>query len=512
MKAVCNFTTVPKMNLQGGSFRVPACFLPILGKPFVQHVIEYIERLGIDTVSIYVSQYADELERFIGDGERWGLKVSYHLVKQQGPVSSRIRNSNFIDSGGGDVGGGGGDGEGEQFLMCNALHLPLISREQLDVSCRFLAANGNNGDNEADGKSGDAGDSGNGTGNGNGELETGWSWGTLDELLENRYSRNITVADYSLKGPADYIKSLRQSLVTDGSGLIFFGNHIREGIWTGPGSRISPSATINPPVYIDSQVSVGDGAIIGPYAELGRGSVVDTDSFVTESSILPGSYIGKNLDVRRCIVNQNQVLNADLLSVYSSADDFLLSPVDSREGVKQKVSVSPGSRFLALFLGLITLPLLAVLFVIGIAGKKKPSRKITVVPIPQQREAGDFGSVKTRRMRQLRSRSDASSRLASHLLWQLIPGVWGVAAGRMRFIGIPLKTREEFDRISKDWQGLYLRSNPGLISEADIIYSEYPTDEILFATEMYYSVNDSRRYNLQLLRRYVKALFSGREA
>jgi len=82
----------------------------------------------------------------------------------------------------------------------------------------------------------------------------------------------------------------------------------------------------------------------------------------------------------------------------------------------------------------------------------------------------------------------------------------------MRFIGIPLKTREEFDRISKDWQGLYLRSNPGLISEADIIYSEYPTDEILFATEMYYSVNDSRRYNLQLLRRYVKALFSGREA
>jgi len=41
--------------------------------------------------------------------------------------------------------------------MCNALHLPLISREQLDVSCRFLAANGKNGDNEADGKSGVAG-------------------------------------------------------------------------------------------------------------------------------------------------------------------------------------------------------------------------------------------------------------------------------------------------------------------------------------------------------------------
>ncbi len=65
----------------------------------------------------------------------------------------------------------------------------------------------------------------------------------------------------------------------------------------------------------------------------------------------------------------------------------------------------------------------------------------------------------------------------------------------------------EYQKIGREY---IFRSTPGLISEADILYREYPDEDMLFATEMFYSVNDSPRYNFTLLLRYIKALFRGR--
>jgi hypothetical protein len=112
----------------------------------------------------------------------------------------------------------------------------------------------------------------------------------------------------------------------------------------------------------------------------------------------------------------------------------------------------------------------------------------------------------------LKSRSETSGILFKHLLYHLIPGFWKIAAGKARFFGIVLKTPEEFSRLSKDWQGMYLQSKPGIISEADILYSQYPNEEMLFASEMYYKVMDSPSYNFKLLGRYLKLQFAKRES
>ncbi len=472
MKAVCNFTSVAKMNLPGGSFRTPAVLTPLFGKPFIQHIIEYIERLGADTVSIYLSEYADMMEKFLGDGQRWGISISYQLVKEPGLVRTRIRNSRFIDP-------------GEQFLMCSGLQLPLITPEHLKSSCRFVKKGKKN-------------------------TASRWYWGTLEELLEEQYAQEAAVEAYSVESPEDVLSSLKLALRSGGEGLIFFGKKIRDGIWTGPGCRISPAATLNPPLYIDSQVSVGDDAIIGPFAEIGRGTVVDSGSFITESSVLPGSYIGKQLDLRRCLVSQNQVLNVDLMSVYSSSDAFLLSPVDSREQVREKSFVPFASRVIALVLALATVPLQLLLLLLSWMNPKKPPYRFTGVVAAQVRPEGSPDPPLTRTMRQLRSRNHTSRILLCHLLWITIPGLWQVAAGRMRFFGIPPKSIEEFSLMSRDWQNMYLRSVPGLIAEADIIFSEYPLDETLFAVEMFYRANDSFRYNARLFGRYLRALVLGR--
>jgi carbonic anhydrase/acetyltransferase-like protein (isoleucine patch superfamily) len=473
MKAVCDFSNIPTLHAQGDSFGVPSLFLPIMGKAFVQHLFEYIERLGFDTIALYLSSYADEIEHFIGDGERWGVSISYQLVKKTVSVKDRLKNSNFLSP-------------NEFFLYCTTENLPLITKDVLAEKPLTLLSNDSD------------------------HFDTGWRWGTVETLSDDNHNINIEIDTISIRNGEAYLQSLRKMLSHKGKNLIVFGKEIREGVWIGPGSKIPTACTLVPPVFISSQVSLGAGAIIGPNVELGKGSIVDSDSYVTNSSILTGSYIGKNLDVKKCIVNQNQILHVELSTVYTAADDILLSPIEFVDTVHKTSPTPILSRILALILGTLFSPIQLLIVIINKLILKQRIKKITVVPIPQKRDPSTFKAVKTQSIYILRSRYGAKGSICAHLIWHLIPEIWSIAAGRRRFFGLPLKTEEEFNRISKDWQGIYLRSTPGIISEADILYREYPDEDMLFATEMFYSVNDSPRYNFTLLLRYIKALFRGR--
>ena len=470
MKAVCDFSHIPALHTQGESFGVPAPFLPLMGKVFVQHLFEYIERLGFTTIAIYLSAYADELEQFLGDGERWGISITYQLVKKSVSVKNRLKTSNFL-------------ADNEFFLYCTAQSLPFITKDILaDKPLSLLS-------NDAE------------------PFDTGWRWGTVETLFDETHNTNVAVDSLSIRNGKTYIQSLRKIFSLKGKNLIILGKELREGVWIGPGTKVSDTCTLIPPVFISSQVSIGTGTIIGPNVELGKGSIVDSDSYITDSSILTGSYIGKNLDVKKCIVNQNQLLNVELSTVYTASDDILLSPIEFMD----RNSPAPVlSRILAIILGILFSPIQLLILIINKFFLNQQIKKVTIVPIPQKRDSSRFSAVKTRNTYILRSRQGTKENIFAHLIWHLIPGLWSVAAGRRRFFGIPLKTEEEFNRISKDWQGIYLRSKPGLISEADILYREYPDEEMLFATEMFYSVNDSPKYNFKLFLRYIKALFLGR--
>ena len=470
MKAICDFTTIPSLQKQGEPFGFPACFLPLMGKAFVQHVLEYIERLGIHDLDIYLSQYADDLERFIGDGERWGVRITYHLLKQKSSVLSRIAK---------DV-----KPAEELFLLCNNLHLPFITKEQLSQPASFCDTSASSAD-------------------------TLWKVCTKEQLESELPP--VAVETLSVESAASYLQSLKQILSRKGEGLIVMGKEVREGIWAGPGTKIPPTCTLVAPVYMGSQVSIGDQAIIGPVAEIGAGCIIDTGSYVIGSSVLSGSFIGRNLDVRGCIVNQNRILNAELSTVYAATDEVLFTAVEVNDALPSKPPVPALSRIVALLLGILTLPVLGLLWLYQLIVVRKPWHYLTVVCHPQQVDSSQLSEPKTMLLHVLRKRAQTRGSQWKHLAWHLIPGFWMIVGGKARFFGIPYKTIEDFKHLSRDWQGLYLRSIPGIISEADIIYSQYPGDEMLFAAEMYCSVMESPRYNAKLLGRYVKQLICGRD-
>ena len=146
-----------------------------------------------------------------------------------------------------------------------------------------------------------------------------------------------------------YLKTVENVLSRNGGTLIVLGKELREGVWVGAGTKMHPSCTIIAPVYIGSQVNLGENTVIGPRCEIGNGCIIDDGSSIIESSVLSGSYVGKNLEVRRCVVNQNTIFNVALDSAYVASDAILTSSVEQEERSHNLLRVSVASRFIAFF-------------------------------------------------------------------------------------------------------------------------------------------------------------------
>lgn len=461
MNVVCDFTDTPVLSIDGGAGSALTCFLPVMGKPFLHHLLGYIARLGAKELAIFVSDHAEQFEQFIGDGERWGIKTSYHLVKRGVSVPERLGKSSPFPS-------------EEPLLFCNARYLPCLKESHLLGSARFATQEGE---------------------------ETGWFHGTLGQMTE---TPTVSLECLCLTSAKAYLDSIGRVLSRNGGSLIVMGKELREGVWVGSGSKIHPSCTIVAPVYIGSQVNLGEATVIGPRCEIGDGCIIDAGSTVIESSVLSGSYVGRNLEVRSCVVNQNTIFNVVLDSAYVASDTMLASSVEQEEDSPDRIKISLASRGVALLLALLSLPLLVLLLLYNRLVSHRTPSKLNVIALPQAPKE----KLRTRTYTVLRLRSEKKGSLWWHARWVLLPGLWQIVLGRARFCGVPYRRPEDFAKLSKEWQSIYLSSQPGVITEADILYNEPPEEEMLFASEMYYHVVDSFSYNAKLILRYLKALFS----
>jgi NDP-sugar pyrophosphorylase family protein len=57
--------------------RVPKALLEVAGEPFVAHQLRLFAREGIGDIKLLVGHCWEQIERFVGDGGRFGVKVEY---------------------------------------------------------------------------------------------------------------------------------------------------------------------------------------------------------------------------------------------------------------------------------------------------------------------------------------------------------------------------------------------------------------------------------------------------
>src|SRR3954452_10656686 len=62
---------------------IPKALLPVADEPFIAHQLRLLQREGVSHVVLCAGHLADQIEAFVGDGSRFGLRVDFSL---DGPV------------------------------------------------------------------------------------------------------------------------------------------------------------------------------------------------------------------------------------------------------------------------------------------------------------------------------------------------------------------------------------------------------------------------------------------
>lgn len=58
---------------------VPKALVPVAGKPVLQHQLDLAAKAGIKSATIFAGYLADQIVAFVGDGSRFGMKITVHV-------------------------------------------------------------------------------------------------------------------------------------------------------------------------------------------------------------------------------------------------------------------------------------------------------------------------------------------------------------------------------------------------------------------------------------------------
>jgi hypothetical protein len=106
-------------------------------------------------------------------------------------------------------------------------------------------------------------------------------------------------------------------------------SQVRPGIWVGSRARVSPKAELVAPCWVGDQVSVEDGAVVGPDAILEDRSVADGMARVTRSWVGPDTCVGPMTSVANSLAWGSTLIDWRTDSSLHVPDPFLLSSIAS---------------------------------------------------------------------------------------------------------------------------------------------------------------------------------------
>jgi mannose-1-phosphate guanylyltransferase len=64
-------------RVQPLTYELPKPMIPVLGKPVLEYLIEHLQRYGVREIMINVSYLNDKIEKYFGDGRRFGVEIGY---------------------------------------------------------------------------------------------------------------------------------------------------------------------------------------------------------------------------------------------------------------------------------------------------------------------------------------------------------------------------------------------------------------------------------------------------
>jgi NDP-sugar pyrophosphorylase family protein len=472
--------------------RYPAPLLPLVDRPFIQHVIEFLVGQGVLRFDLVLSHLPEKVESFLGDGKRWGGRITYHLARDASRPYRLLRALSLDEK------------QDEPFLLGHADRLPQVRLGQVQqIPVLFCCRE------ETDPAA---------------ALQwTGWALLPPQQVAElpvdveetglaNHLMTRLGADGRCVEVPpplsvhscAALLRSHRAVLNKECSGLLLGGRETSPGIWFSRNVVLHPTARIVPPVYFGENCQVGAGARLGPHAVIGHDCVLDTGAIVSDSVLFPGGYVGEGLELVGVIVDKNRLVNPRLGGAVTITDDFILANLTERrlsQGIANLMA-----RVVALAALLVAAPVLLVCALVLKALRTGPVLyRRQVVRLPA---AADERSWRTYSLWSFCPPAEAEGSQAHpgnmrNLLLRFLPGLVNIVKGDLGFVGVPARSADEIKALSHDWQTLYLRSKAGLVTEAAVRYPASPTEDERYAAEGFYAVTAGWLHDLKLLLSYL---------
>lgn len=324
MKAVLIATgeSVVKSRL---SERYPTVLLPLLNRPFLQHVIESLYAQGIREIDVIVGRHQEKVRDFLGSGERWGCALRIHAVDQPFFPFKALPALGLAPS-------------EEPVLLAYADRLADLSSfsfseaslEPLPVALAYdpEKSNGNNG----------------------ALLWSGWavvSGAFLSEIptdfdRENFTRQLLSTAQekgttrkvpepLSVRWNHELLRSQRRVLSKEYSSLLRRAREVRPGIWLARKAKLHPSVKLEAPVFIGEGSRVEKDSQVGPFVVIGDHCVVDKGCNLGNTMVFEDTYLAERVELANVIADRDSLLDEAYGKELRLASDWVLKNFREKE-------------------------------------------------------------------------------------------------------------------------------------------------------------------------------------
>jgi NDP-sugar pyrophosphorylase family protein len=455
--------------------------LQIAGKPVLEHTLDMLAGAGLKKAVVVIGPFAEQLRTFLGDGRRWGMELDYCVTRGEEPPAAVLAQLPVVS-------------EPTLFLRGDMLRTPVLGE--------FLA--------QAAGREAEAMQavlSGHSSGIGlyppAADDFTAVHWPDLaaGSVLASGAAVDFPEAcAFRLESFANYHQANLAAAAGRLAGLLLPGRQTALGLTQGRNSQVSPRSLKVGVAFVGTGCRIHATAELSGEVVICDDVIIDAHARLTDTVVLPNSYVGELVDLRNAIVRGNDLIRVDSGVHLHLTDAFLLADL-------QKISLghtfTPSLHKLAgLVLLLLSLPLWP--FAALAAYLENPSAPLRSRRLRGNRiELTEFGE---RRRAEFTAWEWATARPVLSAL----PRLLAVISGDVRVVGVEAVSAEQAGQRVEEWERLADQAPAGLLGPTQLRLPAGVPEEERLMSDAFYASQRGRWKNGPYLWEAFTALFGRR--
>ncbi len=417
--------------------------LPVAGKPLLEYALEDLADAAIEEVIVVVSANSQQIQERFGDGARWGFVLSYALSRgEEAPAALIARLGSRLHT---------------PFLALrgDTLRTP-VCREFTEAAAWLQDAEINA---LVDGRP-----AGVCLVNAMGGSARDVAWPTPPVRNPGAPRIGMGAASYAAIESVAALHAANMDVLNGRfPGLALPGREPAGGL------RVGRLSTVDAGQIAAGPALIGDDCVIRPSARLrgnvvvGDGCYVDADATLRSAVVLPGTYVGQNVNVSDAVVRGDVLVRVDTGTTLRVTDGELLAPMDPPR------LAHPLDRLAGLGLLGLSLPLWPIALLLSLV--TAPRRPLVRLTLRGNRPGRDHAG------RPVRLPVETFAWACPAPLLRHLPRLLAVVSGDLRLFGTPVSAADaECPPATHD--GRDAAADYGLLDASLFLPADAPEEEI----------------------------------